>query len=257
MTPLGAHLTHVSTRDRPPRLVARFAVLTALGLAAAAAAILVVVQHTDTVQAQRQALSRAQLATTGMLTQELRAADLSEPASGTRLRELDRFFRKRILSEGIRGATVYGADGRATFATDGGVIGRRGPERPLREALAGMVVSDVAPATDGSRVLRAYVPVALGPTRAAGVVALEQDYAPIEAAARRSSLLIAGVLEAVLLLLCLIFVPVLARVATRIRRHVAELEHVATHDELTDLPNRLGFRRGRGFVPGVCDSPGR
>jgi diguanylate cyclase (GGDEF)-like protein len=50
-------------------------------------------------------------------------------------------------------------------------------------------------------------------------------------------------MEALLLLLLLILAPALARVTARIRHHVDELEHAATHDELTGLSNRLGFRR--------------
>jgi diguanylate cyclase (GGDEF)-like protein len=90
--------------------------------------------------------------------------------------------------------------------------------------------------------LRTYVPVVLGTDRVRGVVALEEDYSRIEAAGRSASWLIAGVLEVLLLLLCLIFIPALARVSSRIRRHVEELERAAAVDELTGLPNRLGFR---------------
>ena len=58
-----------------------------------------------------------------------------------------------------------------------------------------------------------------------------------------SNWLIAGVLEALLLLLFLVFAPLLARVSARIRRHVEELDRVATRDELTGLPNRLALHR--------------
>jgi diguanylate cyclase (GGDEF)-like protein len=51
------------------------------------------------------------------------------------------------------------------------------------------------------------------------------------------------VLEGLLLLLFVIFAPLLARVASRIRSHVDQLERVATTDELTGLPNRLALRR--------------
>ena len=101
---------------------------------------------------------------------------------------------------------------------------------------------DLATATDGSRVLGTYVPLALGSGRVGGVVRLEQDYGPIAASAQRFAWLVAGVLEALLLVLLLVFVPVLARAASRIRAHVRELEYHVLHDELTGLPNRQAFR---------------
>ena len=133
------------------------------------------------------------------------------------------------------------ANGRASYSTDRRVADAT-TQVHVRTALSGRVVSEIATAEDGSRVLRTYVPVGVGSAEVGGVVALDQEYGRIEAAVRRSSWLIAGVLEGLLLLLFVIFVPLLARVSSRIRRHVDELEHVASHDELTGLPNRFGLR---------------
>lgn len=236
--------TAASAQERPPRLVLRFAILTALGLALAGAVIVLVVRQADMVQSQRHAISRARLAAEAVLKHELRPADLSAPVSTPRQRALDELSEARVLVEGIRDVTVHGADGRVTYSTESSLVGRRLPVRYVKEALSGVVVSEIGASADETRrVLRTYVPVVIGPRRASGIVALEQDYAPIEAAARGSAWRIAGVLEALLLLLLVIFVPVLARVSHRIRRHVQELEHVATHDDLTGLPNRLGFHR--------------
>ena len=241
MARLHGESLSVHARQRPPRLVLCFAVFTALGVAAAAAVILVVVRHADTARAQGQAIDRARFAARAVLKPELRADDLSARPSRKRGRELDRLFARRVLLEGIRSATLYGAGGRVTYSTTGREAGVATAAR-LQEALAGTVVSEVATTNDGSRVLRTFVPVGIGAKQVGGVVALDQEYGKIEAAVRRSSWLIAGVLEALLLLLFLIFAPVLARVSSRIRRHVEELERVATHDELTGLPNRLALR---------------
>lgn len=234
-----------STQERPPRLVLRFAIFTALGLGLAGTVIVLVVRHADMVQSQRYAISRARLAAEAVLEHELRPADLSAPVSTRRQRALDELSEARVLVEGIQDMTVYSTDGRVTYSTENSLAGRRLPSTYVQEAITGAVVSEIGASADGTRrVLRTYVPVVIGPTRATGVVALEQDYAPIEAAARGSGWLIAGVLEVLLVLLVVILVPVLARVSQRIRRHVGELEHLATHDELTGLPNRLGFRVG-------------
>jgi diguanylate cyclase (GGDEF)-like protein len=229
------------TNGGAPRLVQRFAVFTALGLAAAAAAILIVVRRADTAQAEQQAIGRARLAAEAALDSELRTADLAAPVSSKRRTELRRLFRSRVLLEGITGAMLIGNTGRVTFSTGGGSAGAVDTTH-VRAARKGSLVSERTETASGS-VLRAYVPVSLGHGRVDGVVALDESYGSIEAAVDRTSWHIAAILEGLLVLLCLVFVPPLARVSNRLNRHLDELEHVATHDELTGLLNRVGFRR--------------
>ena len=233
--------------ERAPRLVLRFAVLLALGLAGAAAVILVVVRHGDTAQAERSAIDRARFATEAIVKGSLRPADLRAPVAAPRRAVLDDALSHTLLDGTLR-VTVYSPGGTATYSTDHRLIGRTAGERGrLREALGGQVVSSVqaVPPADGpaTRVLVTYVPLVLGADRARGVVAYEQDYGPIAAAVKDAFLPIAAVLEVLLVLFFALFLPVLARVSWRIRRHIGELEHVATHDELTALPNRRGFHR--------------
>jgi diguanylate cyclase (GGDEF)-like protein len=73
-------------------------------------------------------------------------------------------------------------------------------------------------------------------------VALFQDYAPIARAAQATFLPVAGILEAVLVLLFVVLVPILRRVTVRVRRQMEEIEYRALYDELTGLPNRTLFR---------------
>ena len=228
-------------REKPPRLVLLFAVLTAVSVAAAGAVIVVVVRHYDVAQAERAAIDRARFAAEAVLRPSLHAEDLAHRVTGTRKRALDRLFARRVLMQGLERATLYGASGAVVYTTGRGPTAGRSEEQ-LHEALAGTAVSDLATATDGSRVLGTYVPLALGSGRVGGVVRLEQDYGPIAASAQRFAWLVAGVLEALLLVLLLAFVPVLARAASRIRAHVRELEYHVLHDELTGLPNRQAFR---------------
>ena len=229
--------------ERAPRLVLRFAVFTAVGLALAAGAIVAVVRQAYTVQAERQAIDRTRFTVDSVLVERLHASDLAAPVSAMRRRQLDHLFASRVLLRDAVAGTLYGATGRVTYSTHHRLIGTRvRSSRDVETALSGQVASRVI-GSGAERVLTTDVPVAIGNRHVGGVIAIEHDYAPIAAAARRSSLLIAGVLEALLLLLLVILVPVLARASRRIRDHLAELDHVATHDELTGLPNRIGFRR--------------
>ena len=88
-----------------------------------------------------------------------------------------------------------------------------------------------------------------------GVVVIYQDYAPIARAANAAFLPVAGIFEAVLLLLFVALVPILRRVTQRIRRQMDEIEHRAHYDELTGLPNRTLFRSLPGRAR-ACRSDG-
>jgi diguanylate cyclase (GGDEF)-like protein len=225
---------------RSPRLVLLFAVLTALGVAVAAAVILVVVREADATRAHDTARDRARFAARAVLTPELRPSDFTT-VSYARRRRLDRFVRGRVLIEGMREAALYGRNGRQVYSATRSTPDHSTSAR-VRDALAGDTVSEIARGADGTRLLRTYIPIAGHGGAVTGVVRLDQDDRPIAAAIRRSALLIAGVLEGLLILLFVALVPVLARASARIHAHIAELEHVATHDDLTGLLNRVGLR---------------
>jgi diguanylate cyclase (GGDEF)-like protein len=243
----------VSAYERPPRLVLLFVVLTALGVAAAAAVILVVVRRADAAQAERTAADHARFAASVVLAPELRASDLTTAIPAERRAQLDRLLRRRVLLDGIQAGTLYGTKGRAVFTSPTGRASRRATAVRMNEALSGTTVSEAVRAADGSRILRTYVPVADSAGTVTGVIRLDQSYAPIAATAR-NSLLIAGVLEGLLVLLFLALVPMLGRASSRIRAQLAELAYVATHDELTGMPNRYGFRRMVGEALCTRDS---
>ena len=245
-----------SSSEQAPRLVLRFAIFTACGLALAAAALVFVVRQQSLEQSQQQALDRTELAAEALSAHKLRPADLRRRVPRKRRLELDRLLGAGLLLGGIVDLTLYSSEGRVTYTTAPGASERPLPRSRVEKALAGRTTSEVGVSSDGSRVLRTYAPVVLGPTGTPGVVALEHDHARIETAARRSSLLIAVVLEGLLLLLFLLLAPMLMRVASRIRQQIAELERAATHDDLLGVQNRLGFGRAieeavAGRTPGA------
>ena len=232
--------------ERPPRLVLRFALLSALCLGAGAAAILLFTRHLHTVQAERAAAHQAELIAETILSDELLAADLSRPATARRRSQLDGLFRNKVLVRGTVLVTLSRPDGLATYSTDHRLIGRKSADAGrMREVAGGTLTSEVTSIPDPQaagqlKVLRSYVPLAKG--ERTGVIGIYQDYSPIESSARSAFLPVAGILEVVLVLLYIMLIPILVRVSRRLRRHVEKIHHQAFHDDLTDLPNRLHFR---------------
>ena len=228
--------------ERPPRFVLLFALLSALCVAAAGAVIVLVVRHADVARAQQAAAERALFAAHAVLRPEIRAEDLASPAGRARRRELDRVLAQRVLANGFERVVLYGARGTPTYAGGRHMPDERRDGVRLRQALGGVSGSEVTTGANGSRAYATYVPLALASGEIGGVARLDQDYAPIAVSADQFSWVVAGVLEALLVVLLVVFVPMLARAASRIRGHVRELEHCLAHDELTGLPNRQAFR---------------
>jgi diguanylate cyclase (GGDEF)-like protein len=236
---------HRAPSTDPPRLVLRFAVSTCIGLALAAAAILLVVRHYNTVQAERAATSEARVISSSVLRGSLLASDFARAVPERRRSTLDQLLEKHVLAEGVLLVNLYDKNGTVTYSTDHRIVGTRVASRVhIRESLAGTIRGDVTSLRPGAgderkKALRTYAPVAVpGGT---GVVAIFQDYGPIAQAAEATFVPVAAIFEVVLVLLFLTLVPILRRVTQRIRRQMNEIERRALYDELTSLPNRTLF----------------
>lgn len=245
--------------DRQPRLVLRFAVVTALGLALAGALILGVIREIDQRQAVRGATNRAHFVAETFLRGAIRPSDAARPVSGARRDELDRLMRRYVLIDGALRVSVVGSGDRITYSTDHRLIGVTARDRAeIADVRSGSILSRVSsvPALDrgGSvKALVSSVPVGLGHGTIA-VVSIEQDYAPIAAAAREALLPVAGVLELALILLFVLLLPALVRASRSLREYVAEIRFQARHDSLTGLSNRVALHEHvRSALDGLPD----
>ncbi len=115
--------------ERQPRLVLRFAVVTAVGLALAGALILGVIREIDQRQAVRAATDRARFVAETFLHGAIRPADARRPVVGARRAELDRLMRRHVLIDGALRVSVVGAGNRITYSTDHRLIGTPAGDR--------------------------------------------------------------------------------------------------------------------------------
>jgi signal transduction histidine kinase len=224
----GTHVSGRTTLDqadfRPPRLVLRFALYTALGLALAAAAILWFFRQDALERAQHEAAARARSLAYTTLPDTLISSDLERPVSPARRAELDELVVRRVLVEGagVLRVNLVSPDGTVTYSNEHKLIGAPAgdPDR-LGEAVHGAPVFHVTRLGEkGSRALAAYVPVRLsGGVRPSGVVQVYTDYTPVARDVAAAVKAVAVILVVVLLALYSALFPVLRRVTRGLAAH--------------------------------------
>ncbi len=233
--------------SRAPRFALRFAVVTALGLALGGAAILLFVRHDEIARSEQSVRFQAEFVSRSVLDGELKPSDLNGPIDAERRQQLAAFFRRHVVFGGTIGAALYGPGGRLAYSdlgagADGSVDGTR-----VQAASSGASSTRVTSIRDRTgaelRVLESFVPVTTGSRGPTGALVLYEAYGPIASAAWHAFLPVAGVLEAVLLALYLMLLPLLRRTSLRLGRQMEEIKRLALRDALTELPNRTLFRQ--------------
>jgi diguanylate cyclase (GGDEF)-like protein len=229
--------THLSARSfrawaGQHRSIRSLALLAALTLTVGLGLFLVG-NHTGTGSAPEQtARPEAGLVADSILKTELQPADLRSPVTAARRRALDRLFRRQVLVDGIRGASIYGARGRITYSTDHDLIGQS-----AHGGAASAAARDV---------LRVSVPLTVGRNSPAGVLQLSEHSAAPAGQGALPFILLGVVFGLELLALSAPTSPLSRRYpkqADSDTQRMEDMERRAFHDTLTGLPNREMLHR--------------
>jgi diguanylate cyclase (GGDEF)-like protein len=236
--------TNPSGVQKPPRLILRFAVSTAVLLSLGAFLILLFVRQHAISQAESAAVFHSRFVVRSVLGDRLRPGDFSGPVNADRTAMLDSVVQSDILVGDSRALELYTRNGRITYSTNKRQIGTVPADAAkARATLVDGNVAKTVETMDGHKVLKVFVPVPfIGSDEPAGVLALAQDYQPVTQAGRKGLLPVIGVLQLVLLTLYVSLFPLLRRVTARLRGQVEQIEKLALYDALTGLANRRLFQ---------------
>jgi signal transduction histidine kinase len=211
-------------------LYLRFAASTAVVIAIVGGALLWDVRRAEINQAELSVTQHAQFVEKTLLRHELSAADLSGTVSGPRRRELDSFFRQRVLVDGGLRVKLYRSpDGVVTYSNVHSLIGTPTDDvEEFQHVLAGNVVHDVSYLNhEGGtgrdvKALEVYVPLRLqGGAKPRAVFELYQSYQPVARSVQAFVVPFAVLLLLALLGLWATLFPLLRRMARALERNRA------------------------------------
>ena len=225
--------------QRPPRLVLRFALYSALALLLAGLGILWFVKHEAQARAEREVTERVSTAAAQLSTQ-LRRSDLEQSATGSRRAALDSLFRPE-LQGGIVRIKLWRPDGTVVYSNEHKLIGTRlGETEEFEAVLAGEDLREIGHLNDEGgtgqdiKVVSAYVPIRVGgEPRPSGVLEFYNDYRPVEAQVAGTVKPVALVLGLALLLLYASLFPILRQVTKALEQRTRRLEQQAEELERT------------------------
>jgi PAS domain S-box-containing protein len=231
-------VTGSTASERPPRLVLRFALYSALALLLAGVGILWFVSHEAQARAEDEVTERVSRAA-ATLSDDLQPSDFAAPAAGSRRASLDALFKPELIG-GVMRVKLWNPDGIVTYSNDHSLIGTREDAEELEGVLAGKThrelghLNDEGGSGENIKIVSAYVPVRLdGSNRAVGVLEYYNDYSPVEDEIRSAVKPVAIALGLALLLLFASLFPILRQVTKALENRTRRLEHQAVELERT------------------------
>ena len=222
---------------RPPRLVLRFAIYSAISLALAWVAIFWVVRNEAEERGRQQVADHA-VEAAARIAPSLTDADFAGRVSPARQAELDAVFERELVGNLLR-MKLLTPKGVVAYSTDHAQIGERTEDTAdLQAALNGQTVQEVSSlddeggtaVEDDSKAFESYVPVYTGDLgRPAGVLEVYEAYAPVAAEIHETVTPIGVALGLALILLYAALFPILRQVTRALdARHKGLEDHAST-----------------------------
>ncbi len=221
---------------RPPRLVLRFAIYSAIALALAWVAIFWLIRREAEERGRQQVAAHATEAA-ARIAPSLTDADFAGTAPAARRAELDGLFERELVGNLLR-IKLWSPDGIVTYSTDHDVIGERIDDPvDLQAPLAGETRQEVSSLNDESagaggedaKAFESYVPVLVGEARQpAGVLEVYEAYEPVAAEIQETVTPVGIALGLALLLLYATLFPILRQVTKALDNRHRGLEKHAT-----------------------------
>jgi PAS domain S-box-containing protein len=234
---------------RPPRLVLRFAIYSAIALALAWLAIFWVVRAEAEQRAQERTAAHA-AEEAARIAPSLRASDFRGPVPAARRAELDAIVASELATGLIR-MKLWSPDGVVTYSDDQSLIGDRAEDpAEIERVLAGQTIQEVTTLNEegGSgedlKAVESYAPVLIGdPPAPVGVLEVYEPYAPIAQEVRETVTPIAAALALTLVLLYAALFPILRQVTKALdSRHRRLEEHAAALGQALDERRKAEHR---------------
>ncbi|MGH3006600.1 MAG: PAS domain S-box protein [Gaiellaceae bacterium] len=211
---------------RPPRLVLRFAIYSALALLAAGLGIFWVVRAETQARAEREMVARAERFSE-RIGSEIRPSDLRSPVSDQRARALDRAFAYEFSHDLVL-VKLWTREGILVYSNDHALRGvRSGEPDDIEEAISGRTLREVTNLDEeGGRqdlkTIEALVPVSRGGNPVAAVE-VNFDYRPVARDVRTTMTPVGIALGLALLLLYATLLPILRQVTRALEARSRQL----------------------------------
>jgi diguanylate cyclase (GGDEF)-like protein len=194
----------------------------------------------------------AEIITRTAIAPRLTPDDITAGLAASRVQELDRVVNDPAVRDLLARIKIWNLDHRVVYSDDKALTGQVfKPSDELLDAFQGRAASELSTGNlsenTGERhlgeLLEVYVPLSFGAdARTAGALEVYLPYGPIAASIRHDTRVLFAILAAGLLMLYLALWRIVARASRQLSRQAADNRHQATHDALTGLPNRTGFR---------------